>query len=372
MLYLNAKLLELDREGIDPKDPKDIYETMILDYKKKISEYRQRFGRYLTLKDKKEPKLNYNPDTKKSILEPVPNVAVPLRISVAGKNGREEWVYSEVAVPIKDGIVQLEQNSKIVYYGEWVIDMDTNPDLAYFMLDKHSMIKRGQYKIEDPISDERKKAEDRRNEAKLDNIVYGENAKLNIDLAYLRLIAKRWGIAAADKQNKDQLQNALYDKVKTEEAKKRRNKTGRGIDEFVNDVRASDESEQLQVAGHVRDAIDKNILVFDVGDKTWKINYGDGTYYNVFTVAVSDLQNKDEAIILYLQQDNHIYSKLISAMGTDKKDVGDVIDPMIVRETNDYNALRGYAKSLDIQAFQKTKEELRAAIMTKLQEMGKI
>lgn len=367
MLYVNSKFVELDKEGIDPKEPKDLYEKVILDYRKKLSEYKQRFGRYVTVKDRREPKLNIT-----GLLEPVPNAAIPLRLALVGENGREEWVYTEVTPQLKEGVLHLDTNSRIIYYGELRIDLQENPDLAYFLLEKHPMFKKGRYYVEDFAADERKKAEGRRNETKLFEVIYGGQARLNMDLAYLRLIAKRWGISSADTQSKDFLQNNLYDRVKTAEEKKRKSKAGRGIDEFINDVRASDSNEQLQVAGHVRDAMDKNILTFDVGDKTWKINYGDGTFYNVLSVSAQDLPQKEEAVILYLQEDNSIYSKLMSAMGADKGQVTDVINPSVVRETEDYSVLRAYAKSLDIIAYQKSKEDLRIAILTKLQEQGKI
>lgn len=369
MLFINNQLVLLDKQGIDPKEPKDLYETVILDYRKKLSEYRQRFGRYVILKDRKEPKINYV-DGKPGLLEPVPNATIPLRLSLTGKNGKEEWVYTETTPQFKDGIVQLETNSKIVYYGELMIDLDETPDLAYFLLEKHGMIKKGVYHVVDHASDERKKAESRRNETKLFEIIYGENAKLNLDIAYLRLMAKRWGISNADAQSKDFLQNTLHDVVRAAEERKKKNREGRGIDDFISDVRTSDGNEQIQVAGHVRDAIDRGILTFDVGDKTWKINYGDGTYAVVVTVSNQDIPQKDEVVLLYMQQDNHIYSRLISAMGSDAKEV---INVETVQTTDDYAVLTKYAQSLKIKMYPRPKmDDLRGQILSKLQETAQV
>jgi len=260
-----------------------------------------------------------------------------------------------------------ETNGRIVYYGEIQIDLNDSPDLAYFLLEKHEMIKTGKYKVVDETAAERQKAEDRRNATKLYEVIYGENARLNIDLAYLRLIAKRWGIGAADLQGKDALQNKLHDVVSEAEVKKKRTQGGRGIDEFIVDVRASDTNEQLKIAGNIRDAVDKGVLIFSPTEKKWQINYGDGTYKDVVAVSIDDLPHKDEVVILYMQEDNHTYSALLGAMGRDTTYVANEVDPVLVRESQAIGELRAWAKSLGIQSYQKGKDQLREEILAVLE-----
>jgi len=122
------------------------------------------------------------------------------------------------------------------------------------------------------------------------------------------------------------------------------------------------------VASIVRDAIDRDILFFDEVNKEWSINYQDGTSKRLLSVSIADLSRKDEALILYLQSDNHLFSLLVSAMGVRPVEMAEAIDKEAVRSTDDMNVLRRYAKSLDIKSFGVQKELLRQDILNKLHE----
>jgi len=176
------------------------------------------------------------------------------------------------------------------------------------------------------------------------------------------LIAKRWGIPNADKLTKATIQNRLYNLVmKAEE-----NKEERGVEAFLRDIKTSNDSDKLKVSATVRDAIDKGVLIFDALDKSWKINYGDGTYRDVVSVSIPDMPQKEEVLILCLQDDNHMYTQLTKAMGRDDKVVTETIDIDKLRSTDDMSVLRNYARSLDISSFQKSREVIRQEILAKV------
>lgn len=350
MLYVNNKFLDLN-------NPAPEFAEIASDFHTKTAALRDKFGKSVTLLSRKQPKLNAT-----GIIEPVANATIPLHIAISGKHGREEWLYCEVAPEIKDGIVNVQENQKIVRYGELAIDLETDPDLAYFLLEKHSMIKKGRYVVVDFESDEKKKADRRSKEVRLSNAIYGENTQLNLDLGYLRMVSKRWGIGNADSLSKSALQNALYDNVLASDSKK----GARTMEDFLRDIKSEDNTEQLRIGSTVRDAIDEGILVFDNINKEWQINYKDGTFKALLSVSVDDLPRKDEVLIVYLQGDNHSYAKLVAAMGGDDA-VKAIIDEEAVRNTEDLTSLRVYAKSLGINSFGRKKEELRLDILSKLQ-----
>lgn len=352
MIYLNAKYVDLTAEV--GKDPRNIYEEIAKDYQKKVEDYRKKFGKWITIKDRKQPKVNPT-----GLLEQVPNATIPLRISITGKGGKEEWIYTEIAPEVKDGVAKLESSQKIVQYGELLIDLDESPDLAYFLLEKHPMFKKGHYYVYDEDEIERRKAEERTNATKLDELIYGSNSRLVNDVNTLRMVAKRWGIPNADRMTKSALQNRLHDLV-TESDKK---KNGRGIVEFIEDVKGGD-TDEMKVASTVRDAIDKNILVFNINNKTWQIDYGD-TLKDILMVSIEDLQRKDEALILYMQSDNAMYSRLVATMG----DAKPVINIQDVQDCDDYSKVSDWAKALGVTNFPKKKiDELKGLIVAKLKE----
>lgn len=349
MLFLNNQLVNFE-------NPAKEHKTIADDYHSKVGELRERFGKSITVLSRKKPKVNAT-----GLLEPVSNATIPLHITVSGKNGREEWLYCENIPEIKDGVVIPETRQKIVRYGELLIDLEAEPDFAYFFLEKHEMIKREKYHILDDEAEERAKADKRMEETRLSNAIYDESSQLNIDVTFLRLIAKRWGIGNADNLSKAVLQNQLFDKVG--EATKK--KGGRTLEDFLKDIKSTD-SNVLKVASTVRDAIDSNIVVFDNVDKRWLINYPDGSEKNLMSVSINDLSRKDEILILYLQSDNHLYSLLVSAMGKGEDKVQISIDKEAARNTDDMKVLRAYAKSLGINSFAKDKEAVRVEVLEAL------
>ena len=357
MIYLNNKLINFD-------NPLPEHANIAKEYQETITDLRNRFKTHITLKSRKKPRKD--PITK--LIEPVPNATIPLHITIVGENGREEWLYCDTIPEIKDGVVMPETKQKIVSHGELMISINEDPDFAYFLLRKHGMIQRGSYKLEDHEAEETVKAGQRRKETLLTSVIYGENSHLNIDINFLRLVSKRWGIGNADSMGKDTLQNTLYDKVVASNASKVGQKEGRSIDDFINDVKSSNTDGSLQIAGKIRDAIDQNILIFDPINKRWQINYQDGSYKDVLSVSIADLHQKEEVLILYLQSDNQTYALLLGAMGGETKVVEDNIDKEIVVKTQDISILRKYAKSLGINAYQKSKAALRDEVLDRLAE----
>jgi hypothetical protein len=352
MLYVNGKFLNLDSASGENSH-------LVTEYQALIKKLRNRFGRYVTLRNKREPKVNAT-----GLLEQPPNSTIPLRISVSGKNGKEEWLYAEVAPETKDGVLAPDTTQKIVRYGELTIDLENEPDFAYFFIGKHSMFEKGIFYILDEEAMEDQKADERTREAQLTQAIYGENSPLVVDKTLLVLVAKRWGIANAEKMAKSTIQNRLFENVWEAENKK----ADRGVSEFLADIKSSNDGDKLKIAGIVRDAIDKGILIFDVADKYWKINYQDGTYRDVLNISISDLHRKDEALILYMQSDNHLYTLLRSAMGKEGEDLVGSIDIDKVRTTEDFSILRTYARSLDINLFKKSKDTLRQEILERIQQ----
>ena len=224
------------------------------------------------------------------------------------------------------------------------------------------MLKSGKFYVLDPEKTEREKADARRKETVLNNAIYGENSQLNIDATFLRLICKRWGIANADVKSMEVLQNELYDIVSLGEKRKGQ----RSIKEFLEDIKNEDSTVTLEVSSVVRDAIDKNVLVFDEVNNRWQINYQDGSYKVVTTVTIADRPRKEEVLILTMQNDNHMFTLLKSALGFSKKEVKSTVDEEAVKTTDEISLLRTYAKGLGINTFQKGKEALRAEILEKI------
>lgn len=352
MIYVNNEFLDFS-----VKNSK--YSNIVTDYHKEVSILKQKFGKFIIIRSRKEAKVN-----KTGLLEQVAAKTIPLRITIGGANGSEEWVYTEAFPVIKEGQLTTESNQLIVKHGELLVDLDKKPDLAYFLVKKHPSLQSGKFYVLDVEAKNRSLAEQRSRDARLNSAIYGENSQLNTDLIFLRLISKRWGIGGADKQDKFALQNQLYDIV----SKSDKVKGGRGIEDFVSDIKFSGNTDQLEVAAKVRDAIDKNIVIFDIVNHKWQLDYKDGKYKDLIAVSIEDTPRKDEVLVLHMCEDTHLYAQLVAAMGGDKKEIGAVIDINEVQACDERGKLLGWAKALGINAWQLKNDKLKESILNKLRE----
>jgi hypothetical protein len=354
MLYINNKFVELNKTTGE-------FSEVGKDYQEKISQLKLRFGRWVTLRSRKEAKVNAT-----GLLEQVAPATIPLRIVIGGRNGTEEWLYTEAFPVMKDNVVIPETTQLIVLHGELTIDLDKQSDLAYFLIEKHSFCqgKKPKYYIVDEEKMARTVAEQRRLDTKLQEIIYGENSKLNVDLNFLRLVGQKWGIGNAYKLSKDALQNQLFDIVANADKKRK----GRGIDEFVKEVKSSDNTEQIKVGAVVQDAIDKKVIVFDTINKRWELNWEDGTHKPLLSMSIEDLPRKEEVLKNHMFNDTSLYAQLVVAMGGEKGEVGLVIDKEEVIACNDRNQLMGWAKALAINPYQKKNELIKQEILDKLEK----
>jgi len=352
MIYINNEFVDFGKSDGKFAEIKE-------DYKKEIANLKKRFGGFIVIRSKKKAKVN-----KTGLLEQLPPKTMPLRIVLGGDMGSEEWLYTENFPVIKDGMAIVDTNQLIVKHGELIVDLHKKPDLAYFLVKKHPFLQSGKFYVLDVESENRTLAEQRSRDSRLNNAIYGENSQLNTDISFLRLISKRWGIGGADRQDKFALQNQLYDIVSKSDKIK---DSGRGVDEFISDTKSSGNTDQLEIAAKVRDAIDQNVVIFDNINHKWQIDYKDGKYKDILFVSIDDLKRKDEVLVLYMCNDSSLYSQLVAAMGT-SGDVSIVIDSDEVEASNDREKLLGWSKALGIKAWQLSNEKLREAILIKLRE----
>jgi hypothetical protein len=353
MIYINNQFVDFSK-------PDGVFKDIVAEYHKTVNDLRKKFGKFIIIRSRKEAKVN-----KTGLLEQLPPKTIPLKIVLGGANGSEEWLYTETFPIIKDGIAVTDTNQLIVQHGELRIDLNKKPDLAYFLTKKHSALSKGKFYVLDVEAKNRTLAEQRARDAKLNNAIYGENSQLNTDLDFLRLISKRWGIGGADKQDKFALQNQLYDIVSRSDKDKGK---GRGVDEFVSDIKSSGKTDQLEIAAKVRDAIDRKVVIFDELNHKWQIDYKDGKYKDIVFVSIEDLPSKDEVLVMYMCNDNALYAQLVAAIGDDGAEL--VIDDEEVAVCNERDKLYKWAKALEINPLRLTNEKLRTEILAKLKELN--
>jgi hypothetical protein len=169
MLYLNGKYFDVNDINGENKEH-------VKDYRDKVAKLRENYGRWLLVKTKDKDVKNPS-----GLLEPKKTITVPLICTVGGRNGTEEWAYSENAASVKDGQVLLDTRQLLVRFGEYMLDMDATPDLAYFLTEKHVFFKNGKLHIHDERSLAKVEADERRLRARLESSIYNDTSHLNVN-----------------------------------------------------------------------------------------------------------------------------------------------------------------------------------------------
>lgn len=351
MLYVNNKFLNLDSKVSDE------FDAIRKDYNQKISSLKLRFGDYVTLKTRTQPVRNSS-----GLLEPWKVVTAPLKQTVAGNNGSEEWLYTKSIPAIKDNYVVPDTLQEMIQYGELKISLDDDPDKAYFFIYKHEYVKSGKLYIVDLKKDEEDKAEARAKEADLNSLIYGSQSALNLDKEKLRVVAKRWGVGNVEKMTPAQIKNALYDVVREGEYLKKTNSDRRGIYEFVEDCRIGNE---VMIGSVIQEAIDQQLLYYNTETRQWCMDYKDGGKHPVLlAVSAYDSPLAREVLINTLAIDPVTFNTLTKALGREEdKHVVKGMSIDDIENIDDYAILKEQAKLLNITIHGMKKEDLKASIL---------
>jgi len=358
MLYVNNKFFNLDERVKD-----DEFIELRKDLHKKVSALKQRFGDWITLRSSKQPERNSS-----GLLEPWQNITVPLKQIVNGTNGSEEWLYTESLPQIKDGYVIPDSLQEIVRYGELRINLNDQPDKAYFYMYKHDFVKRGKLVLVDLQSDEERRAAQREREAELNFYIYNKASSLNQDAGLLRVVARRWGVVNTNTLSDAQIKNTLYDLVMEGERQNAKDGKTRGIHEFGEDCKVDN---SVKIGSVVQEAMDEGFLVFVEETRQWCIDYKDGGNKPVLlAVSSQEVSSKREALIAHLSIDLKALQLLENVMGRDlSKEASPLLPVNVLERTDDFQILKQQAKSIGINSFGMKKEDLKALLLEKAEAL---
>jgi hypothetical protein len=256
MLYINS-----ERVDFKNNDPDYKFSAEVKDYKKTIDAFRERHGQVLLYET---PKPKIDPQTGNR--RPYKGYSWPSKAIVSGTTGEDVWVYSKVSAPKKDGIIEHTENIQVTR-GSLYIDLDSDPDFAYFIT-KHRSTQRGILKLYDPKALNREIAEKRVEAAKFHNLIYDPRSVLFENTAKLRMIAKKWGLSNVDSKENDEVRNNIYDVVMNGEDAKKKDHTTRGVKEFMEDFNLE---EDVKVGADIQTAIDRKALYLDGVNGEWML-----------------------------------------------------------------------------------------------------
>jgi hypothetical protein len=197
------------------------------------------------------------------------SISFDLRAIVKTATGSEEWRYAENVVSDKNNNKKFFPK-KFLYTGKRYLDRD-NIELIYFLLKKSTyrfipvdelkenkeltQSKLAKFMFEDLVTEAEKKAEKKKIEAKITNLIYGEDYGLPEEK--LRELAKAYQIGNVDSYTSAQVKMLLDNKIHE------------GADGVNNFFRMVDADDEIKTRVSITKAMDMGLLKFNDKTRSW-------------------------------------------------------------------------------------------------------
>lgn len=328
MLYVNKEFLDTSNRSKDYK-----LKDHVEDYHQKVQYLRDYYGDKVRLLSTRRDRFDQN------IAQGKPIPTLSMRFESVTYNDKtsssEDWVYANQFINFSINADKLSYpRTKMIKGGEETINIQKDPDFAYFVIYKSGQVGEGQYSGRKFYIDDRRKAAKqsaitRKREGNLSHLIYDQ-----LDEKKAMILAKSYGVSNVNGISDEERRNALYDIVMANENKllKRPELNVRGIDAFMRD---SDMDLRTKIGALVQDSIDKDVLIYNIVDRRWEIDYNDGrTNYVLMEVSSGDSSRHREVMIEYLTDNKDALHRLQGAMGEDGMvSVGITLDD-ILKENN--------------------------------------
>ena len=183
-----------------------------------------------------------------------------LKAVVKTNVGTEVWRYAEEIIIDAKGN-KIYTPKKFRFNGSHYLDRG-DIDLIYFLLFKSEYCKGGmnqgkmvKFMFEDLVTEAEKKAERKAMEAKIGNLIYSN--EYGMDETKLRLVAKAYFIKNVDTYTLPQVRILIEQEI---------HKSKDGVSHFFDMV---EDDIELNKRNSIQRAIDRKIIFYDMGRKTW-------------------------------------------------------------------------------------------------------
>ena len=231
----------------------------------------------------------------------------------------------------------------------YIVDLNRQPDLAYYLAYIAKYDRKGLLKIDDPKAEVRKKAAEERRMVEIKTAIW----QMLSDDEQLRKMAAAYGVNGAHTKHNggyakdaDQLRFELEDQILKNEKRRGKNDFSvKGISEFLEEMKVTD---NVRLRAFIQNLIDEKKIVykpdgrFRVGEKA------------ITQVPQSEIGRKFEWLCSFYAMPSN-KDRLVELMK-------DVIDKEYLDNISDDKDFTWIAKTLDINTAFKKKEELKSTV----------
>jgi hypothetical protein len=220
---------------------------------------------------------------------------IPLQANVAtGKLGKHLWMCCQGSPTIlPNGLWDLGSVRSMSVKEDILVNINEDPDLAFFLYKISPFVKRKLIKVADPVADDSELGEAERELTERKYAVWnmlGDETKL-------KMMARAYGLNAVDGKQPNAIRKELEVQLETNDKLKRQNPAVKGTKEFIDEMKVTD---GLLLRNFIQKAIDDKKLAYNA-DGRWKI----GSKI-IIQVPFGELSRKNDYLCNYLMAGNNL------------------------------------------------------------------
>ena len=234
-------------------------------------------------------------------MKEIPKVALPVvpwRIplaasSVTGNKGKHYWsCCMSTPEPMANGLWNMGPVKSMTVKEDILVNINENPDLAFFLYKISPFVKRKLIKVADPIADDSELGDIERELTERKYAVWNMLA----DESKLKRMARAYGVAGVDNKQPNAIRKELETILEKNDKLKRQNPAIKGVKEFIEEMKVTD---ALLLRAFVQKNIDEKRLEYRP-DGRWRI--GDKI---VVQVPANEMSKKNDYLCNYLMAGNN-------------------------------------------------------------------
>ncbi len=268
MILINGRQLLVSEAMQDDRHP---LHAQAKDYTKGVAELRDTFGKYIKLIRPGFPKTNQGSDARgneQTLVEPTPPASFPLQTEYNHPTrGKEIWSCC-LTTPklLPNQLWEMGSKRSVSIKDSLTIDVNKNPDLAYYFYYISNAIKTDRLKVDNPKADIKKKADKVRAEVERKTAIWN----MLSDEDVLRRMAQAYNVGDTATKDADALRFELEAVLEANDKKKQRDPSVKGTAEFLAEMKVTD---NIRLRSFIKTLLDNKVIEykpdgrFRIGDK---------------------------------------------------------------------------------------------------------
>jgi len=288
----------LDLESLN--DPKAKHHDFAKEYNETLTFLRDRFPKgVIYFKRKNAQKYTKGMDNMgrevPKLAEPIVPWRIPLKDKKAmGNKGVHEWACClDSPEPQANGLWDMGRTRGLTIKGSYTVNLNTEPDLAFFLYNISRFTMKGLIAVADPKKDDEELGE---MEKSLTERKYAVWNMLG-DISKLHTMARGYGVNNVDEKQPNAIRKELESLLEKNDKLKRQNPAVKGTKEFIEEMQVTD---GLLLRSFIQKSIDEKKLEYRQ-DGRWRIGNK-----IIVQVPAKELSRKMDYLCGYLMAGNNI------------------------------------------------------------------